>query len=334
MSRPRPRIVGLGYELPEAIRTNNDPIFDWLKAHPPPGSDLFKGYDQRRVLAGDLASIMVPASRKALAQAGLEPTDVDLLLGWASIGPYQTPNELALVHKELGLPESAWVIPLANDFSNYNAGLLIVDGLIRAGQVRNALVAIGCDWTRYVSYQTPQSVSASDGAASAVLAVSDDHAAWEVVDHLTITRSDYYGTMFMRGDEVDLNPPQDGRGRLWTDPYFQITPEGLKGFQTFGVQAPPEAVLALLARHGLTGADVSVTSHQASTFLIDAWNKAIAPARYLNTIEIFANMTSATIPVNLAWAEEHEPISTSHMVLLAMGPDMHVNVLLLSRGGD
>ena len=43
------------------------------------------------------------------------------------------------------------------------------DALIRAGRATYVLIALGDNWTRYVSYHTPQSVSAADGAAALVM---------------------------------------------------------------------------------------------------------------------------------------------------------------------
>ena len=43
-------LTGVGYAVGPVVRGNDDPIFDWLKAHPQPGQDLFKGYKSRRVL--------------------------------------------------------------------------------------------------------------------------------------------------------------------------------------------------------------------------------------------------------------------------------------------
>ena len=332
MSALRPRVLGVGYEVPAQIRTNDDPIFDWLKKNPPSGSNLFEGYDKRRVLTGDLAGIMVPAALKALDAAGLRTSDVDLLVGTASSGSFVTPNELCLVHRELALPERAWTIPLANDFTNFNAGLLLADGLIRAGRVRNVLIVVGSDWTRWVDYHTPQSVSASDAAGAAVMGLSDDPKHWEILDQETVTQSSYYGTMFLEGDRLAINPPQEGHDALWTRPYFQITEAGVNGFETFGVEAPPRLTLDLMARNHLTGPDVALISHQASSVLIDAWDKAIAPAQYPQTIGPYANMTGANIPVNLAWAVQNQPIAKDRLVLLGLGPDMHANALLLGRG--
>ena len=46
---PRVALTGVGYAVPPSIRTNDDPIFDWLKAHQTAGQDLFQGYKERRV---------------------------------------------------------------------------------------------------------------------------------------------------------------------------------------------------------------------------------------------------------------------------------------------
>ena len=67
-----PRIVGTGYAVPSKIRTNDDPIFQWLKNNPPRQSP-FKGYVERRVLKrgedlmtiniGDAVTVERPAKK-------------------------------------------------------------------------------------------------------------------------------------------------------------------------------------------------------------------------------------------------------------------------------
>jgi 3-oxoacyl-[acyl-carrier-protein] synthase-3 len=88
-------------------------------------------------------------------------------------------------------------------------------------------------------------------------------------------------------------------------------------------------VARLLARHGLSGKDVSLVSHQASSVLMDAWKQAIQPAAYLQTLEEFANVTVANIPLNLAY--HFDRIATEWVVLLAVGIEMHTNATLLRR---
>ncbi len=332
MTEHSARLLGTGYAVPDSIRRNDDPIFAWLHAHSPPGTNLFQGYEQRRVLAPgqNLMSILVPAARAALKDAKVAAGEIDLLLGTVSVSDFDPPNALSQLHAELGLPASCWVVALANDFSNFNAGLLFAEGMIRTGRARKALVCVGTNWTRHVNYQTPQAISAADGAAAAVVGVAHD--GWRILDQEIFTASQNYGTMTMQAQSVALNPPVQGHSTLYTPPFFQITAAGAAAFKSFGVEAAPGAVLRLLKRHRMTGADISLISHQASSVLTDAWNAAIKPAQYIETLKHYANMTSANIPVNLAWASRNGGFSRDRLVLFALGPDMHAHALLLARG--
>lgn len=334
MGKLLPRITGLGYALPQTIRRNDDPIFDWLKKHVKDGQKLFTGYHTRHVLhdGEELVSIMLPAAKKAMQHAGIGPADVDLLIGTGSPGMYTNPNELNALHKELGLPAATWVIPTNCEFSHYNAALLFADALLKAGRVKHVLICVGGSWTRNVSYRTQQSVSAADGAGAAVMTMSEDSRCWAVKDVHTITDSSYYGSMFTKNEALPWYDPLLKEQQIWTAPYFQITEQGFNGFKTFGMNTTPLAATALMEKQGLSGSDICLISHQASSLLMDNWKKVIQPAQYINTIQTFANMAPANIPVNLAWATEHEPFLRDNLVLLAIGPDMHANALLLQRG--
>jgi 3-oxoacyl-[acyl-carrier-protein] synthase-3 len=333
MSDSAARIVGTGYEVPANVRTNDDPIFDWLHAHQPAGKNLFKGYVDRRVLApGDnLMTLMVPASLEAMAHAGIAAADIDMLLGYASVSPFETPNQLCQLHQMLALDARAFVVPINSEFSNFNAALLMAHGLIVAGVARTILIAIGGDWTRHVDYHTPQSISAADGAAAVVVQRSSDGTSFRFIDQHAIVDTSYFGTMYMQGDAYAMDPPYHGRHELFGPAYFHITPAGISGFDAFGVKVAPTAVTALLRKHGLSGADITLISHQASSVLLDAWAEAIRPAQYIQTIAQFANMTLANIPVNLAWSVEHQPIERDHLVLLSLGSEMHANAQLWRR---
>ena len=118
-----PRIIGSGWSVPRTIRKNDDPIFDWLidKYGKKKLENSFDGYDVRHVLSKDeeLIDIMLPAAIMALEKANKQPSDIDMILGIGSISEFIMPNMLSEVHKRLGLPQSTWVIPLANDYSNF-----------------------------------------------------------------------------------------------------------------------------------------------------------------------------------------------------------------------
>jgi 3-oxoacyl-[acyl-carrier-protein] synthase-3 len=347
-------IVGRGYSLPTTIRTNDDPIFDWLKKNDPGYQQLFYGYGTRHVLTPDQSIVtqMQTAAQSALDMAKLKAADVDLLLGFVSVSEYEMPNALAQLHQMMGLASRCWIIPLNVEYSNFNAGVVIADAMIRAGQVRNALVVCGGNWSRYVNYHLGPSVSAADGAGAAVVARTADASTFRVVDFETITEtmvpgtsggapSPAYGNMYVGTDAVPVPPPvpfpeQDSGDALpdqqvYTQPYFHITAQGMTEFGGFGVTAPIEVVQKLLTRNALPASKVTITAHQTSRKLLDAWAAAIQPKLFFDTLSTFANMTLASIPVNFAFG--YDQFKTDHVVLLGIGPELHTNAVLLRRNG-
>ena len=322
-------IVGLGYQLPAHVRLNGDPIFDALTKDKSQEDilALFQGIVKRHVLGPDepLVAIMAAAAEKAMIDAGVTPADIDLLIGCASLSRYIVPTDLGALHARLGLPPRAMPLPLANDFSNFTQSLVIADALLRTGRMRTILVVTGGDWTRAVDYDEAASLSAGDGAGAAVLGGSSVAVRWIVMDQQALVRSDLYGGMFVSGDVVQTgSQPQN---QVYRGPYFHMTADGVEDFKSFGAGAAAKPAQALLARQGLSGHDITLIGHQASSLLLDAWCKVIQPAAVVSTIENFGNMTVASIAVTLAAREAD--IATPYVLLLALGLDMHAHAVLL-----
>jgi len=329
-------IVGAGYALPPHIRTNNDPIFDWLRNHgyPPDAAGPFTGFVERRVLAspGTMAhlptcvtDLMVAAAQQALSEARLKAAQVDLLVGWASISEFITPNALTIVHKVLKLRPDAWLVPVEG-LENFTTALWTADALIKAQRGKTALIVAGCNWSQYVDYHTPQSVSAGDGAAAVVLAQSFQKGLFHLKDAATQVVPEVCGGMFMHGDPIrGSNPP------TWCSPYFHITDTGMTTFNTLGMTAPVEIGNLLLERNELKAIDISMITHQASKALMDEWEDKIGPGQYLSTRETFANMVSATVPVNFAHFSHKNMIERDHLLLLNPSAEFKAVGALLKR---
>lgn len=340
MSKFCPRILGTGHTVPGKIRRNDDPIFDWLKKHAVKGKDLFAGYDKRHVLSNGetLIDIMHPAAQLALADAGIKAEQVDILLGDASISEFRTPNAISELHHKLGLPSRALPLPIRNTFSQFNAGVMVADALIRAGRATYVLLALGDNWSRYVDYETPQAISAADGAAACVIGPSQDASKWTFVDEITVADTSYYGSMYMAHDRVadgfseapnafsGLEPGE------FTHAYFHITSKGIEGFTEFGIKKAPDAVLELLSRNRVAPASICLITHQASTKLMDKWQEAIQPAEYVQTIKEFANLVQCSVLFNLSWGMQNaQDFTQDWVVTLCLGPDMHANAMLMRR---
>jgi 3-oxoacyl-[acyl-carrier-protein] synthase-3 len=328
--KARPAVVGTGSCLPDRIRYNDDPIFDWLRENEPDGSALFAGYYERRVLepGQELVDIMVPAARAALEAAGRTAAEVDLLLGYASTGDWAMPNELALTALRLGLPPHASVIALNNEFANFNAGLLLGDAMLAAGRARCALVVVGTNWTRRVDYHTPPAISVGDGAGAAVMAMSTDRRAWSVIGHGASHDYRYFGGMYLAADRLEqiVDPP------VYLAPTFHLLPLGIEAYQDFGITGPPRLAREVLGSAGLVPGQVAFVGHQASSVLNDAWRKELAPGLFATTLELLGNMTSASIPVNLDRCRRE--IDQDYVLLAALGPEVSADVVLLAGSAE
>lgn len=324
----RVAITGTGHNLPPTMRGNDDPIFDYLHEHQPPGSDLFKGYEYRRVLdpGESLEDLMVGAASRALEDAGLGPGDIDVITGYASISEFMTPNGLAHVHHLMELPERCIVLPIADEFTNALSGTIVADAMIRTTRARHALVVVGCNWTQYSNYEKPQSISSSDAAGAFILSATTDRSRFSLVDYEVSVQRDGYGGMYMSPELVTGTPDGDG---TYTKAWYNITDEGVQMFKGFGVNTPPAIVNAMLARNGLKGADITLLPYQASTVLFDPWRDQIQPAQSILSIAELANMTLASIPVNLSRA--YQQIEKDWLVMVAVGPQFQAIALLLRR---
>ena len=335
-----PRIIGTGFAVPPSIRTNDDPLFDWLKANDPHYNQYFNGYRDRRYLTRSetVTDLMRMAAETAIQQAKLDISQIDLVIGDASISEYLTPNAVSGLHHLLGLDARVLPVALTSGFSQFNVAMMMADALIRAGRATNVLIALGDNWTQFVDYHTSQSYSAGDGAAAVVVGPSKSTADWSYLDSRTLADTCYYGSMYMAADPV-LNPgaPPFEFGL----PTFHITQKGLKGFVDFAMNRSCTAALDLLNAHpeikrDANGqwTDVCLITHQASQVLSDNWKKQINPGNVVQTLEKYANMVQCSVPLNLAYATLNPKecsFTQNYLLTLSLGPDMHANATLFRR---
>jgi 3-oxoacyl-[acyl-carrier-protein] synthase III len=168
--------------------------------------------------------------------------------------------------------------------------------------------------------------------------MSGDKTKWYVADQCTVTHSEYYGTMFTEGGKklianLNANPPLYGFSEVYCPHSFTITQRGVEGFKTFGAKISLTSVTELLKKNDMTAAEIAFMPHQTSSVLIDYWLKNLnpKPAQLVTTITEIANVTVATHSLNMAWFEEKRKIKKNKLVMMALGPDMHANAMLLIR---
>lgn len=330
-------IKGQGFAFPETLRTNDDPVFDWLKDNNPAGKELFTGYDKRFVLLPDenLMTVMVPAAKQALAEALLEPQEIDYLLGYGSLSEYLTPNALNNLHAELNLAPQCSIIPIANEFNNFNSAIVLADSLIKAQRAKNILIVMGAHWTKFMDYHSPVTVGIGDGAGAIVMSHSPQSHQFQLVDFHSFAQSSDYGAMYVASDKVEVSATIDPQIKLpveeyFTSPYFHLTSDGQEDFQNFGLNAPAKLVNELLEKNNLQSADITLMSHQASSVLTDTWGKLIKPGQYINTIAEYGNVTLATLAIN--FASKLKEIKNDYLVFLSISGSSQTMATLFKRG--
>ena len=215
------------------------------------------------------------------------------------------------------------MLTVNTEFTNFIDALEMANDGIRLGRYRTALIALGSNWSRFVDFRTAPALSVGDGAGAAVLGPATDPGQFRVIDSEALVDTQYFDTMRMAPDLVP------DAGQCFTHPYFRILPGGVDGFNKFAIPSVPQCVDALLQRHGLTGADITLATHQASSVMMDNWEEAIRPRYYASTLEQYANTTLAALPITLA--ARYDKIPTDWMVLCGVGHFFHTTALLLGR---
>jgi 3-oxoacyl-[acyl-carrier-protein] synthase-3 len=174
------RIVGLGHRLPDRV-VSNGPIAarigvdaEWIVRR--------TGIRERRHAAADerTSDLATTAARRALRDAGLEPSDVDLLLVATMTPDELTPNTAPLVAEALGIGAGAYDVGSA--CTGWLAALSAAAAQIETGRARTALV-IGAEILSRVVNPADKRTAAifGDGAGAVVLSPEGEGAVGPIV---------------------------------------------------------------------------------------------------------------------------------------------------------
>ena len=87
----------------------------------------------------------VSAAARALAEAGVDPSQVGLLINTSVTRPHLEPSVAVRLHHDLGLPSSAINFDVANACLGFVNGMSLAASMIESGQIRYAVVVNGED---------------------------------------------------------------------------------------------------------------------------------------------------------------------------------------------
>jgi 3-oxoacyl-[acyl-carrier-protein] synthase-3 len=264
-----------------------------------------------RYIASDgetTATLATEAARRALADAGLEAADVDLIV-LATATPDQTfPSTATKVQAALGIDDC-----IAFDVHAVCTGFLyalsVADSMLRAGNARNALVIGAETFSRILDWEDRATcVLFGDGAGALVLTAE------ETENGILATK------LHADGRHNDLLFVDGGPSTTGT-----VGKLRMKGREVFrhAVVNLAEVMNEVLDGAGLSAADVDwVVPHQANARILDATARKLGlPAeKVVVTVDRHANTSAASVPLAFDTAVKDGRIKRGDIVVLeAMG---------------
>ena len=305
---PNASIVGWGKGLPPATLSNDDLATlietsdEWIATR--------TGIRSRRISHVSLAELAAVATKRALACAGLEGRDVELIVFGTTTHDDQCPNQASGLQRAIGA-EGCAAMDVNTACTSFLYGLSAATAMICTGVVRNAVV-VGAelispfmDWSN-----RDVAVLFGDGAAAVVLQASERD------EGLQLEKLGCYGESREILRIHGMGGAYVNQGRMLGDTSWQF--EGQEIFKK-AVAGMSLACEDVLARAGLAPGDIDlVVPHQANLRIIEfvARRAGVPMERVYVNVQRYGNMSAATVPIALCEALEEGRIQPGARLLM------------------
>jgi 3-oxoacyl-[acyl-carrier-protein] synthase-3 len=264
-----------------------------------------------RYVAGDgetTASLATDAARRALEHAGVNASEIDLIV-LATATPDQTfPSSATKVQAALGINDC-----IAFDVHAVCTGFLyalsVADSMLRSGNARKALVIGAETFSRILDWEDRATcVLFGDGAGALVLGAEE-------------TEGGILATK-LHADGRHNDPLFVDGGPSTTGTVGKLRMKGREVFRHAVVNLA-DVMNEVLEVAGLSAADVDwVVPHQANARILDATAKKLGlpPDKVVVTVDEHANTSAASVPLAFDTAVKDGRIKRGDVVVLeAMG---------------
>ncbi|MGE0668198.1 MAG: beta-ketoacyl-ACP synthase III [Sphingomonadales bacterium] len=308
MSAVRTVIAGTGSHLPSRVVTNDemativDTSDEWIVER--------TGISKRHIAGeGEYTSdLAIEAGRRAIASAGMQPSDIDLVVV-ATTTPDETfPATAVKVQTALGITQGA-AFDIQAVCSGFVYGLTVADNLIRGGMARNLLLIGAETMSRILDWEDRGTcVLFGDGAGAVVLR-------GEKGDRGVIASK-------LRSDGTKHDMLFVDGGPSTTQTTGKLRMQGKEVFK-HAVKNLSDIVEEVFEGTDLTPSDIDwIVPHQANRRILDATARklGIDPAKVVVTVQEHGNTSAASVPLALDQAVRDGRIKRGDIVLLeAMG---------------
>jgi 3-oxoacyl-[acyl-carrier-protein] synthase-3 len=302
------KIVGTGRYLPENILTNFDlekmvdTNDEWIRSR--------TGVERRHCVAPDqtTSDMCVEAAKVAIEDAGLEPSDIDMVVIGTTSPDLIFPNAATLVQHRLGIPACP-CIATEEACTSFIYGLSIADTFIKTGEAKCVLV-IGAECiTKLVDWNDRNTcVLFGDGAGAVILKVSEEPGI--LATHLGADGQYKDLLYYPVGASKELH-------KAGTDE-ASIMMTGNEVFKV-AVKTLGNVATEVLAKAGVEQSEVDwLIPHQANIRIIQATAKRLnlPMEKVIVTVQDHGNTSAASVPMALDVGIRDGRVKKGQLVLM------------------
>jgi 3-oxoacyl-[acyl-carrier-protein] synthase-3 len=316
-------VRGIGSALPRRIMKNADlegiveTSDEWIVQR--------TGIRQRHIASeGETtASLGEGAARAALADAGLTPADIDLVLVATSTPDNTFPATAVDIQNRLGM-RHGFAFDMQAVCSGFVYAVTTADLYIKGGLAKRVLV-IGAETFSRILDWTDRSTCVLFGDGAGALVLEAEESEGRLSDRGVIASS-----LRSDGSHKDKLFVDGGPGTTGTVGHLRM--EGREVFK-HAVGMITDVIESTYAQAGVTSDDLDwFVPHQANKRIIDASAKklGIAEEKVVTTVQLHGNTSAASVPLALSVAVADGRIKKGDLVMLeAMGGGFTWGAVLL-----
>jgi 3-oxoacyl-[acyl-carrier-protein] synthase III len=314
-----PVISGIGFKVPLQVWDNSrleqmvETSDEWIRTR--------TGIVTRHIAEDHetTASLASEASLKAISNAGLKPTDIDVIILATMTPEMGFPATACFVQETIGAKNAA-AFDISAACTGFIYGLSIASSMIVSGLANNVLVIGAETLSRIMDWTDRNScVLFGDGAGAAV--VSRGGKGGRIIDNLIRSDGSNTNLLYMPGGGSRFPVSMETvNSRMH---FLKMTGKGLYKEATTSMA---DAVEEILEKNSLKVSDIDLLiPHQANLRIILSTAKKLdmpVEKAYVN-IDRYGNTSAATIPIAMSEAMEKGLLKKgSIVVLVAFGSGM------------
>jgi 3-oxoacyl-[acyl-carrier-protein] synthase III len=309
LKRTRSIVRGVGSYLPERVVTNKDLMtqietsHEWIVQR--------TGIEQRHIAADNETTswLGIRAAKAALVDAGLDATDIDLIVVATSTPDYTFPSTATIVQEGLGIHHGA-AFDLQAVCTGFVYAVAVADKFLASGSHVRALVIGAETFSRILDWEDRTTcVLFGDGAGAIVL---------EAADGVGTSADRGVLTSHLRSDGRHRDKLYVNGGPGSTRSTGVLKMEGREVFR-FAVGMVTDVIRDAFEATGTTADDLDwFVPHQANKRIITASadKLGIAPEKVVITVDRHGNTSAASIPLALDVAKRDARIKAGDLVMI------------------